>query len=442
MEPKKISFGFMKTKKVDKPVLTEKKQYIDCLEEKSIKVVGGETVVVKEELVIPMKPNTLMTAERLQQIAQEVEGAILDPEPTDKPPQDVVLVPKENETLDQMAERELLQDAKKEVEVQKLTLTVPLAQPPLEGQKESTLDDYESVPIADFGMAMLRGMGWTPNSDKSKYKQPVLRPKGLGLGADALIKKKAAKSNSKEEEKELMIIKGGFVKITSGKYSGLYGKIISLDEDNGRVLVDITMKKDTVSLSEFMMEPVTKNEYDQQSRVINSDKYEKYKDSERNPVKTEKAHANSKIRDFSPKSRLDNDRSYSRSEREKEPSRFDKNGREKSKKEYKNHENRRNNNDEDRKRYSSNDSVSSDYRYSKGKRNEIYESSDSISSISDSDLRPKHRDRRKSSSSSEDSYDKRSKKLKKVKRDIDKKRKGKKKKRDRDRSPNYRKYKK
>lgn len=30
----------------------------------------------------------------------------------------------------------------------------------LEGKEESTLDDYESVPISDYGMAMLRGMGW------------------------------------------------------------------------------------------------------------------------------------------------------------------------------------------------------------------------------------------------------------------------------------------
>lgn len=40
MEGKKISFGFMKTKKVDKPVVEEKKEFIECMEEKSIKVLG------------------------------------------------------------------------------------------------------------------------------------------------------------------------------------------------------------------------------------------------------------------------------------------------------------------------------------------------------------------------------------------------------------------
>lgn len=44
MEGKKISFGFMKTKKAEKPftpiITEEKRDYIECVEEKSIKVVG------------------------------------------------------------------------------------------------------------------------------------------------------------------------------------------------------------------------------------------------------------------------------------------------------------------------------------------------------------------------------------------------------------------
>lgn len=31
---------------------------------------------------------------------------------------------------------------------------------PPEGEVESTLEDYEKVPIGDYGLAMLRGMGW------------------------------------------------------------------------------------------------------------------------------------------------------------------------------------------------------------------------------------------------------------------------------------------
>lgn len=40
MEGKKISFGFMKTKKVEKVAMEEIKEFIECVEEKSIKVVG------------------------------------------------------------------------------------------------------------------------------------------------------------------------------------------------------------------------------------------------------------------------------------------------------------------------------------------------------------------------------------------------------------------
>lgn len=41
-------------------------------------------------------------------------------------------------------------------------LTLPAVKDELlnEGKEEPTLDDYENVPISDYGMAMLRGMGW------------------------------------------------------------------------------------------------------------------------------------------------------------------------------------------------------------------------------------------------------------------------------------------
>lgn len=41
-----------------------------------------------------------------------------------------------------------------------LTLPAVKEEVVLEGKEESTLDDYDNVPISDYGMAMLRGMGW------------------------------------------------------------------------------------------------------------------------------------------------------------------------------------------------------------------------------------------------------------------------------------------
>ncbi|XP_063383131.1 G-patch domain and KOW motifs-containing protein [Cydia fagiglandana] len=413
MEGKKISFGFTKTKKVEKPVVVERKEYIECLEEKSIKVVGGEVLEEKAPLVITMKPNTLITAERLKQIAEEVEkGAEEVPAPGDNGVKEDSQP--ENETIDQMAVRELLNEAKQEKKVEGPALTVAVpSQPVLDGQKESTLEDYDAVPIQEFGMAMLRGMGWTASKDQQqKHKQPELRPKGLGLGADKVIKENQKKNVSKDKkDEELSIVKNAFVKITTGKYSGLYGKVVSLDEDNGRVMVDITIKKETVSLSEFMMQPVSKSEYDKQSKVINADSYEEYKKNENQKTNRDKRDKEDREASSSHREKeRDSDRSRKdTSRRDKE----DSNGRHKPER------HRSRSNDRHRKKHkkrcSSNSSISSAERT---KKKEKRYSSDS----SDSD---EYRERRKTE-----------------KRDIDKKRKGKKKKRDRDRSPNYRKHRK
>lgn len=94
-----------------------------------------EVAVEAEPLIIPMKPNTLITAERLKEIAEKVESSINELETPKEP--EVKNEPKENETLDQMAVRELLQEAKQEKkeEVQSLKILVP-STPVIDGQKE------------------------------------------------------------------------------------------------------------------------------------------------------------------------------------------------------------------------------------------------------------------------------------------------------------------
>ncbi|XP_053611581.1 G-patch domain and KOW motifs-containing protein-like [Plodia interpunctella] len=425
MEGKKISFGFMKTKKAEKAPVQEKREFIECVEEKSIKVVGGGEIKDETPLVIPMKPNTLITAERLKKIAEEVESAMNEPDPGEKPIEDSKAEEKPpDETLDQMAVRELLQEAKKEKKLESVELTVPVpAKPIMDGEKESSLEDYEAVPIQDFGMAMLRGMGWQPNKDQSKYKQPQLRPKGLGLGADKVVsenqKKKATKDNNQEE---LSIVKNSYVKITTGKYSRYYGKVVSLDEDNGRVMVDIPIKKETVSLSEFMMHPVNKSEFDKESKVINPNSFEEYK-------RNEKVSQNSS-KNGSPK--VERDGSTSKKD-------LDKNDRKESNKYYKSREkDNSNGRSRDKERHKRASSSSEDRSRRRKKEKKRYSSNDSLSSLSDD----KRKNKKRHSSSDSDSPRDRRKRTPDGKRDIDKKRKGKKKKRDRDRSPNYRKHRK
>ncbi|KAM3965606.1 G-patch domain and KOW motifs-containing protein [Aphomia sociella] len=434
MEGKKISFGFMKTKKAEKVPVEEKKEFIECVEEKSIKVVGGEVLQENVPLVIPMKPNTLITAEKLKKIAEEVESALDDPAKEEKPKSSIKEVP-QNETLDQMAVRELLEDSKKETKLDGPALTVPLpGKPIMEGEKESTLDDYENVPIQEFGMAMLRGMGWMPNKDQSKYKQPQLRPKGLGLGADKVIADNQKKKSSKDKEEDLSIVKNSYVKITSGKNSGCYGKVVSLDEDNGRVMVDIPIKKETVSLSEFMMQAVTKSEYDKESKVINADSYEEYKKNEKTSQRIEKSH-----RDSTRGNDKEAASSKKSSDLQKEYTKRNDKGENYTNRD---HDNSSNGRSRDRHRRDSSDSEKK-YRRRK-KKEKKYSSTDSLSSLSDTDRRRKHKSSRRDHSTDSDSSPKREKRKKtpEGKRDIDKKRKGKKKKRDRDRSPNYKKYRK
>ena len=57
--------------------------------------------------------------------------------------------------------------------------------------REATLADYERVPVAQFGAALLRGMGWKPGEPASRNKKrgivepwlPPSRPALLGIGA-------------------------------------------------------------------------------------------------------------------------------------------------------------------------------------------------------------------------------------------------------------------
>ncbi|PHH73588.1 hypothetical protein CDD80_3719 [Ophiocordyceps camponoti-rufipedis] len=50
----------------------------------------------------------------------------------------------------------------------------------------STLEDYEAMPVEDFGAALLRGMGWDGNPRGPKVKEVRRRANRLGLGAKEL----------------------------------------------------------------------------------------------------------------------------------------------------------------------------------------------------------------------------------------------------------------
>lgn len=100
------------------------------------------------------------------------------------------------------------------------------------GEPESTMEDYENIPINEFGMALLRGMGWKEekgigkNAKTSTLNVPNIRPKGMGLGADKMILKQGqSQETAKKGSEELKIIKGAYVRVISGRHKNKFGKV-------------------------------------------------------------------------------------------------------------------------------------------------------------------------------------------------------------------------
>lgn len=315
-EDKKVSFGFSKLKapsKVIKPLATSSSskcqtntlQLIDCLENQSMKV-KNEVIEAKKELVIPLKPSNVsqkIISVNIVPPSDSVEIKKEESTDTDQNSKisngtsvtpvvkvkEEVVVKEDANSLDAQARREILESLSKgDVETETKIFSLPLTtNAPKEGEKESTLDDYENIPIEQFGMAMLRGMGWKPDESKNKNKplDVILRPKGLGLGAD----KSAAATKSTANTEDSKLIKNCCVKITGGMFKKRYGKLESFNEDSGRVVVKLALRDEHVTVSESLLMRVTQGDYDKNSRVMNMRKYEEYKEQDAKQSKEERS---------------------------------------------------------------------------------------------------------------------------------------------------------
>lgn len=89
----------------------------------------------------------------------------------------------------------------------------------------------------------------------------------MGLGADKVTLQKQT-TNSKKQEEELKIEKGTFVKIIAGKQSDAYGQIEGFDDDAGRLIIKLALGGNTISVNEFMVQPVTSSEYSKNAKVL------------------------------------------------------------------------------------------------------------------------------------------------------------------------------
>ncbi|KAL5234919.1 hypothetical protein ACI65C_002329 [Semiaphis heraclei] len=270
-DTKKISFSF---KQISKPKVipvlpkTEKAvQFIECVEEKLIKVAGA-LEEVDNELIIHM-PKSVKQRLPTKQVLSSISNT-----------------PQENgaSTLEEMAVQAILNGCKKreegeEEEEDTKIVEVPLLIDPQEGMEMPTAEDYETIPIDKFGLAMLRGMGWKPTKGVGKNSQitsaslPEIRSKGMGLGADKLVKS-VTKTQSSEEE--LKLKQGSFVQFTIGKLNGQYGQVCGFDELSSRVIVKVSRTGELENVSENLFNLVTKSEYDKNCNVINIKQYKEY----------------------------------------------------------------------------------------------------------------------------------------------------------------------
>ncbi|CAK9295044.1 unnamed protein product [Gordionus sp. m RMFG-2023] len=149
--------------------------------------------------------------------------------------------------------------------------------------------DYNVIPIEEYGQAILKGMGWKPGDPiglRSKTViapiTPMLRPKGLGLGAEKIISEQESKSHAKlrkiiesddphpphsqgaEPEDNLDYSIGTHVVILKGSlYNDCYGKIEGIDEDNGRIIVKLAFHDDlAITIPKFLTKLITIKDFE------------------------------------------------------------------------------------------------------------------------------------------------------------------------------------
>lgn len=288
MAEKKISFGFKLVKK--QPILLPSKihsekdekndvELIQCLEGQTIKLVKE-----KEEeklLVIPLKNSQKTSAAlaSLRNLKHVLDGEEQNEEGNNATTSNNKAEKSNNEngplTLDQRVIKELLNDGNEnenddDSDAKKLTLHMAADRLPLDGAEQSTIDDYDQIPITQFGLAMLRGMGLKDEEIKSKQnKEPELRPKGMGLGADKVVKK-AKLLVAPAANESLEIKKNAYVRILGGKFKDLYGQIEGLDDHACRVIVKLALGGSKEAFNEFMVQPVSKKEYQEYGKVISA----------------------------------------------------------------------------------------------------------------------------------------------------------------------------
>ncbi|XP_054033168.1 G-patch domain and KOW motifs-containing protein [Dryobates pubescens] len=152
------------------------------------------------------------------------------------------------------------------------SISIPIPLQEAAPRPQPTPQDYAAVPVAAFGLAMLRGMGWSQGEGIGRtFKQVVkplehrLRPRGLGLGAEPVPPSGNPPAGQPPREGEAqggMLAVGASVHIQAGPHQGLYGKVEGLDPETARAVVRLELGGQRVTLSQHSLKvgaPPSKN---------------------------------------------------------------------------------------------------------------------------------------------------------------------------------------
>ncbi|NXB33093.1 GPKOW protein, partial [Eulacestoma nigropectus] len=162
--------------------------------------------------------------------------------------------------------QELLEEARQSLEQPEGGLGPPMSIPLQLPDKDvgtgplPTPQDYEAVPVAQFGLAMLRGMGWSQGQGIGRTFPKVVpllehrpRPRGLGLGAEA-APPGAPKSGETPRGGPAV---GDFVRIEAGPHCGMDGKVEALYPETERAVVRLQLGGQVVAVNQHGLRPVS-----------------------------------------------------------------------------------------------------------------------------------------------------------------------------------------
>ena len=315
---KSLSFSFSKTKQTDSTALSaprvvldteanhstqEDKNYVLSIDNEGIK--SSKPIEKKTPLVIPLIETNNWRNQRLKKDTNPVSEEKTVETKSDNKISEKLDGDKSQEavqslSIDDLARKELLEEAAdssgvKSKESSSRVIPIFVANRVPEGFEEDgnfnvlnraenpTLDDYERVPVTEFGMALLRGMGFKEEEAKTSAPvEPKIRPKGLGLGAELPQTAGSKTSSSTSSSKESLELKvKAHVYVMTGKQKGLYGTIEAFDDDMIQADVHLVLPNITASIPVAFLSVVSRDEFKKESKVLNKTSYDQYKEKDK-----------------------------------------------------------------------------------------------------------------------------------------------------------------